>query len=370
LDTIKNNLRLFTPEILDRINQQVVAAGHRLVKKSADEGLATRCDSFVVETDVHYPTDINLLRDAVRKIIELCAMLCGLFNLSDWRQSRYLIRQLKKLYRKAQRIRASSSSDEDKKQARQNEIIQLYTDYLAFAKGIVARAKITRWNLERIYGLLPEELLQLDEYVNHAERQIDQVTRRVLQGETIPHHEKVFSIFEPHTEWISKGKAGVPVELGLRVCIVEDQHRFILHHEVMEKTTDTAMAQPMVKATKARFPDITSISMDKGFHSPENQKELAKELHCVVIPKKGRLSKADQARESDPEFVDRRRAHPAVESAIHALEVHGLDRCLDHGLDGFKRYVALAVVARNIQRLGAILREQERERWKRYKEAA
>jgi len=91
----------------------------------------------------------------------------------------------------------------------------------------------------------------------------------------------------------------------------------------MEKTTDTAMAQPLVKATKARFPDITSISMDKGFHSPENQKELAKEIHCVVIPQKGRLSETDPARESDPELVDRRRAHPAVESAINALEVHG-----------------------------------------------
>jgi transposase, IS5 family len=219
--------------------------------------------------------------------------------------------------------------------------------------------------------VLPLQLLPLDAYVGHAERQIDQVTRRVLRGEIIPHHEKVFSIFEPHTEWVSKGKAGVPVELGLRVCIVEDQHRFILHHEVMEKTTDTAIALPIVKVAKERFPEIHSVSMDKGFHSPENQNKLAEEVACVVIPKKGRLSKADQKRENDPEFIDRRRAHPAVESAINALEVHGLDRCLDHGIEGFKRYVALGVLARNIQRLGAILREQERrERRHLYKEAA
>jgi transposase, IS5 family len=163
LDTIKNNLRLFTPEILDRINQQVIAAGHRLVKKSADEGLTTRWDSCVVETDVHDPTDINLLLDAVGKIIELCAMLCGLFNLSDWRQSRSLIRQLKKLYRKAQRIRASTSNDEGKKEARHSEIIRAYMDDLEFAKEIVARAMLTRWHLERIHGLLPAELLQRDE---------------------------------------------------------------------------------------------------------------------------------------------------------------------------------------------------------------
>jgi len=75
LQTIKDNLRLFTPEILDRINQEVVRAGHQAVKKSPDAGLAGRCDSFVVETDVHFPTDINLLLDAVRKTIETCADL-------------------------------------------------------------------------------------------------------------------------------------------------------------------------------------------------------------------------------------------------------------------------------------------------------
>ena len=73
LQTLKDNVRLFTPELLDRINQEVVGAGHALVKKSPDESLAVRCDSFVVETHVHYPTDINLLYDAVRKAIETSA---------------------------------------------------------------------------------------------------------------------------------------------------------------------------------------------------------------------------------------------------------------------------------------------------------
>ena len=74
--------------------------------------------------------------------------------------------------------------------------------------------------------------------MKHAVRQINQIRRRVILGETIPHAEKVFSVFQSHTEWISKGKAGVPVELGLRVCIMEDQHRFVLHHQVMQKQTD------------------------------------------------------------------------------------------------------------------------------------
>ena len=105
----------------------------------------------------------------------------------------------------------------------------------------------------------------------HARRQINQIRRRVLDGEIIPHAEKVFSLFEPHTEWISKGKAGVPVELGLRVCVMEDSSRFILYHQVMEKCTDDQVAVSMVSETKSRFPSLRATSMDKGFHSPANQ---------------------------------------------------------------------------------------------------
>jgi IS5 family transposase len=85
----------------------------------------------------------------------------------------------------------------------------------------------------------------------------------------------------------------------------------------------------------------------------------------VVLPKKGRLSQADKERESEPEFVTLRKQHSAVELEINAIEAHGLDKCPDHGLDGFKRYIAMAVVARNIQRLGAVLRQQEQELTKR-----
>jgi len=57
-----------------------------------------------------------------------------------------------------------------------------------------------------------------------------------------------------------------------------------------------------------------------------------------------------------------RKQHSAVESAINALEVHGLDKCPDHGIDAFERYVALAVLSRNIQKLGTIKRDAERHR--------
>jgi hypothetical protein len=328
----------------------------------------------VVETDVHYPTDINLLFDAMRKTIEVCARFCAEHDVSDWRQSAYNIRKLKKLYRRAQRIKHSTSKDEAKREARREEIEEAHRSYLEQAEEYLLRARDTCMMLVLSCGVLPVLMAELESYIAHAERQIDQIRRRVLNGERIPHEEKIFSIFEPHTEWISKGKAGVPVELGLRVCVLEDHHRFILHHRVMEKITDDQVAVEMIEEGRKRFPQLASVSMDKGFHSPANQRDLNERIDRVVLPKKGKLSAADKAREGDPEFIRLRRRHSAVESAINALEVHGLDRCRDHGIDGFKRYVAMAVVARNIQRIGAILYAQEREREERkrgpYKKAA
>ena len=199
----------------------------------------------------------------------------------------------------------------------------------------------------------------------HARRQIELIARRVIQGEPIPHHEKVFSIFEEHTEWISKGKAGVPQELGLRVCILEDQYRFILHHQVMEQQTDDQVAIAMVKEGKKRFPPLNSCSFDKGFYSPGNRKVLEQELDLLVLPKKGKLTAQKRSISGSPPVAQARKKHSAVESAINGLENHGLNRCPDDVIEGFKRYVALAVVGRNLQILGDYLQKKEQKRIKR-----
>lgn len=323
---------------------------------------------------MHFPTDINLLLDAIRKVIEISAELSSICKLPGWRQHHYHQRQFKKQYRKVQQLKHSTSKDESKKQRKEQEIKDGHRTYLDLAEGYLTRAEQISQQTTLHDPLSLARLSVLNDFMGHARRQIDQIDRRVLRGERIPHNEKVFSLFQPHTEWISKGKAGVPVELGLRVCIMEDQNRFILHHRVMVKTTDEKVAFAMVGETKQRFPTLRAVSMDKGFHSPANQEVLKSRLECVVLPKKGRLSQADKARENEPEFINLRQKHSAVESAINALEVHGLDKCPDHGVHGFKRYIAMAVVARNIQRLGAVLRQQQQEAAQRkrgpYKKAA
>jgi hypothetical protein len=127
----------------------------------------------------------------------------------------------------------------------------------------------------------------------------------------------------------------------------------------MQNETDEQVAAPIVKETQERFPEFKTCSFDKGFHSPSNKEELAKLLDLSVLPKKGRLSEKDKEIEHSEEFAKARRKHAAVESGINALEVHGLDRCPDHGIHGFKKYVALAVVARNIQKLGSVIQKKQ-----------
>jgi hypothetical protein len=368
--TLVDNVSLFTPELLDKINQAVVSGGHALVKKKEGEALRGRCDSFVVETDVHYPTDINLLGDAMRKVITLTAQWCDEREISDWRQHAYNLRHIKRLMRSAQNKKRSKAKSEAQKKKNETLVVKAHQEYLDVAERYLEKARDTIAMLEQ-QGFTNEsdvlKKLEIEGFMQHARRQIDQTKRRVMLGEVIPHDEKVFSIFEPHTEWVSKGKAGVPVELGVKVCILEDGHQFVLHHQVMEKKTDDQVAVQMVADTKKRFPDLNACSFDKGFHSPDNQVSLKEKLEHVVLPKKGKLSQQAREAEQTEPFIKARYAHSAVESAINALEVHGLDMCPDHGIDGFKRYVAFAVVARNIHRIGDILWKQGQLREQRKK---
>lgn len=324
-----------------------------------------RCDSFVVETDVHYPTDINLLFDAVRKMIQLAAVISQCLGMSMWRQSEYNIRSFKKLYRQAQRLKHSTSKDEKKKAQRAQLVIDAHQTYIESAEKFIRKTISTIENIDSYDPVCLARIEELKNYIGYAIRQVDLIRRRVIQEEKIPHSDKVFSIFEPHTEWISKGKAGVPQELGLRVCILEDQYGLILHHHVMEKQTDDRVAVAMVDAAQYKFPKLRGCSFDKGFYSPSNKKELINKLDVLVLPKKGKLNKIEREEETAEVFVQSKRKHSAVESAINGLENHGLDRCPDHGLFGFKRYVSLSVLARNLQIIGHHIQQKELKRIQR-----
>jgi len=316
----------------------------------------------VLETNVHFPTDISLLYDAMRKVINLTAQWCESLDLSDWRQHVYNVKHVKRLMRTAQNKKRSKAKSIELEEKNEALIIRAHQEYLDVAQTYLDKARQTLALIEKqgfTDGFDHVRKAEIEGFIQHAVRQIDQTRRRVILGEVIKHDEKVFSIFQPHTEWISKGKAGVPVELGVKVCILEDQHQFILHHQVMLNKTDDQVAVVMVEEAQKRFAYLNACSFDKGFHSKDNQTILKEKLELVALPRKGKLSKQAREEELAEDFVKARRAHSAVESAINGLEVHGLDVCPDHGINGFKRYVALAVVARNIHRIGAILWQQE-----------
>ena len=111
---------------------------------------------------------------------------------------------------------------------------------------------------------------------------------------------EVFSIFEPHTRWISKGKAGRPVELGVAVCVVEDQYQFILHHKLLWKEDDVEVAVPMIEETQALYPDLRMCSFDRGFHSRNNRIRLDDRLELNALPGKGRRNRAARERLKKP----------------------------------------------------------------------
>ena len=203
----------------------------------------------MVETNVHYPTDINLLYDAMRKVITLTAQWCDQREVSDWRQHPYNVRHLKRLMRKAQNNKRSKARSEQQQKRNAALCIEAHQGYLDVAERYLNKAPVTLARLDQS-GRSNEfdvRKLEIEGFMQHASgwpraiRQIDPTKRRIMLGEAIPQAEKVFSIFAPHTEWISKGKAGVPVEwgwpraMGVKVCILEDQHQFILHHQVIRE---------------------------------------------------------------------------------------------------------------------------------------
>lgn len=296
----------------------------------------------------------------MRVMIREVGQSCAKYGVGGWRQYQYHSRQLKKLFRKTQKIRYSNSKNPDQQEKKREQVHQAYRDYVELSETLCEKVKATIPSLLQCGAVVEVETLRI--CCVHAERQIDQIVRRVLKGETIPHGEKVFSLFEPHTNWLCKGKAGVPVELGVAVCVLEDQHQFILHHRIMWTESDSELAVPMVKEAQTRFDTLNQCSFDRGFHSPANREQLDELLKHNILPKKGRLSKADSERESDKSFVDARYQHAAVESCINALQHRGLKRCRSHGKHGFERTVALSIVAYNLHRLGAILQKREKKR--------
>ena len=356
LQTVKDNVGLLDEELIKKINELVVGAGHSLLKKNEENGLSVKVDSYVLESIVHFPTDINLLWDATRKCLTIIGDLIEGEDSFGWRKYKDWLRRIRNRYNEANRVMFRGGRN------REVRLQKSVLSYLKLSRQLSGKIKSSKPDLavlsnETAYKML--KYLELEYFAEMLDKHIDLVKRRIIFKEEIAHEEKVFSLFEPYTRWINKGKAGGRIELGLPVAIASDEYGFILEHYVMEHESDVDVAVPLGEGL-LKWGRLKSLSFDKGFWSPDNYNRLCYRVGQLVMPKKGRLDQQEKQREGNKEFKRLRRRHAAVESDINALEHHGLNRCPDRGLAHFKRYAALGVLSLNLHRLGNILLEADR----------
>lgn len=345
--TIHENVCRLKPETLEQIVYLIAQQGHQLLPDAVEQ---VRGDSFVVQTNIHYPTDSSLLVDGIRKLTALSRQLANEIGLPGWRQSKHLHQRARRLAQKLGRLARGRRKD------REAQLKDLYGQLIDLARRITDRA--------------------LDLYVATAERKLDPqiagqreeilvftvktdyvaslAERRVIHGESIAHDEKIFSLFETHTELIHRGKRPCPIEFGHRVLVVEDKAGFLVHIAVMKAgLQDVDVLAPAIEAIQQRLNQkVKQASFDRGFWSPDNDRVLNKSVELACLPRKG----TPKEEEHTSPFIAARRHHAGIESKIGVLQSgNGQSRCRDKGEVGYARYVMLGALARNLQTLGRLL---------------
>ena len=357
--TLRDNLCRLRPETLQKINEAIVAVGHQLVPDAIKQ---VRGDTFVVQTNIHYPTDSSLIGDGLRKVLKLSAALAWEYGITGWRQHTHWYKEVRAQVRLIGRAARSKSATKEARLEKE------YRKLLVTAKELLERASLllaaVAVKTTSVLGGLSAAAKHKDikHYVELTRKVCNNARRRVLEGEVVSSAEKIFSIFEPHTELIKRDKQPNPLEFGHRVLVIEDAAGFVCHYEVLANgVQDVEVVVPVMKKLQKRFGNkIERASFDRGFHSPENQKELAEVVTYPCLAAKGSEQGRAQQEEGSDEFRESRRRHPGVESAIGALQSgNGQERCRDRSKVGYERYVGLGILGRNLHVLGKLLITRE-----------
>jgi len=352
---IRDNVCRLQPNTIEKISHLIVKAGHQLAPEAVKQ---TRADSFVVETNIHYPSESSLMLDGVRVILQLCVLFAASFDLDGWRQHAHLLQEVKKIARNIARISSKKGPNYQKRLKKQ------YQELLKRTRKILRRARGLCEDLQ-VHCLSPAEQIRLEQlktFIERTEQVCGTAERRVIKGEQVPNQDKLFSLFEPHTQLYKRGKAGEPVQFGRLLMVYEDAVGFITHHHILPRDAqDRDVVVEQTRIVQKRLKNgIEEASFDRGFHSPENQKELAKIVEHICLPKPGAKQSAKQQATANIKFHQARQRHSGIESAIGALQSgNGLKRCRDRSEVGFDRYVALAILGRNLHTLGKLLISQQ-----------
>jgi hypothetical protein len=350
---IRDNVCLLQPTTIERISHLVVAEGHRLAPQAAQQ---VRVDSFVMETNIHWPTESTLICDGLRKLIPWCVALARVLGVSGWRQAGHLFQEVKRRSHRIERIAARKGPQyQERLQTEYRRLLKLSGKLTSRVQQLLRVAAASP-------GAASERVAEIRVFLQRTEQVRDTARRRVLEGETVPNAEKLFSLFEPHTQLYKRGKAGEPVQFGRLVLIFEDAAGFLTHsHLLGREEQDRDAVVPQTRIVQQRLQGaIEEASFDRGFHTPENQRELAQLIARPCLPKPGAKQAAAQAAEATLHWRAARQHHPGVESAIGALQAgNGLERSRDRSELGFARYLALGILGRNLHALGKLLIAQE-----------
>jgi hypothetical protein len=294
----------------------------------------------------------------VEKILKENPELKGWRKLKDWQK------RIKNLSRSVGQT--SSKGGKNKEET----LIKVVDQYL----------KLSTELCEKLIDFLPEiptetiklQLIKsdLEKFILLTIKHIDLLKRRVINKETIPHSEKLFSIFEQYTEWINKGKSNPNVELGKKLAITTNQYHLIVDYRIMDYISDSEILTDIAADLLKRLKNIKSWSFDKGYWSKENKELLAPEIGKLILPKKGKCNKVEMEEEKGKEFKILRNKHSAIESNINELENRGLNKCPDKGYLGFTRYIGIGVCAYNLHKIGTEIIRKEKERLKKLRKAA
>lgn len=338
--SLRNAIR---PVTWQAINQ--LLAEHAVAEEMIT-GDSLRVDTTACETNIHYPADSSLLWDVYRTIARLIKVSRKIdASLSAGR--RLHKKKAKRLYAEIHRTVGKHTKAVDLK-PRYEALLRLVERVLDMGRQVAMGLRLSR----RV-GISAASLAdEIRHYVILGERVVDQTKRRVLQGESVPNDEKLFSIFEPHTELLKRGKAGKPIEFGHMVSFAQTSEKFITDYEAFEKKpVEYTLVDGILDRHSTLFgTPPTTFAADKGFYeSADKLVELEKRIDVVAIGKKGKRTPSEDAREHSLAFKLGQAFRSGIEGTIsfvkRCLRLH---RCFNTGWKHFAATVGATVFAHNL----------------------
>jgi IS5 family transposase len=327
-----------SPETWKAMNDALGHYAHEEDKISGDD---LRVDTTAYETNIHYPTDSSLLWDSFRVLArELKAIQQAYPELEI--KHRFHVKKVKKLAHFISRNAGSKSK------SKQRKVKATYRTLIERVCWIVDVSKEVRAKVALVFLETPE----LEHFEPLVERVTGQAERRIFQDEAVPRDEKLYSLFEEHTEMLIRGKAGKRIEFGHMVLIAQTREKFISHYCAMgQREEDKDLLPGALDAHRALFGHGPALlATDKGFYESVKQLvALEKEIETVSICKKGKRTAEQAAREHAEDFQEGQRFRAGVEGSISVLKrAFKLNLCLFKGFKNFAASVGCAVFCHNL----------------------